>query len=489
MHDAPASVPAAPPASAPASAPAANPFGFASAHLLGIGGAGMSALARALMANGVAVSGTDLAESDATRQLVRLGARIAFGHDAANLGEPEAVIASSAIRPGNPEMDAAAARGIPVLHRSEGLARFLASRRSILVTGAHGKTTTTSILGMLLDAAGFDPWVFSGARVEAFDGNTRVGGLEWAVAEADESDGTFERLPADHLVITNIDDDHLDYWKTSEALRAGYQRVVENAAPGAAIVACFDDPGVRDLAAACPRRLVSYGLSPDVFEYGAEAIGLGAFGSSFTLTRRGRAVGRFAIGAPGLQNVSNAVGSLALAMELGADPEAMAPALEAFRGAARRFDIRGARGGVTVVDDYAHHPREVAATLAAGRRAADAQGGRLVAVFQPHRYTRTRDFLDAFGACFAGADLVALTEVYAAGEPPIPGADAASLAASVRASLGIDPLLVACRAGLAAELAPRLRADDFVMTLGAGDIWKTGLELLDILASNPAGDR
>jgi UDP-N-acetylmuramate--alanine ligase len=459
-----------------------DPLGFSSAHLVGIGGCGMSALARALMACGVAVSGSDLKTGGEVERLRAAGARTFDSHEAANLGDAEVLVYSTAISEANPELVRARAEDRRILHRSDALALFLATRDSILVSGTHGKTTTTALAGLALEAAGADPWCFVGGMVPAFAGHVRVGGLTWAVAEADESDGSFERLPASHLIVTNIEDDHLDYWQTSEAMIAGYRRVIERVARDGVVLMCHDDPGASALRRTLDRRVLTYSVRPRTGDFSAGAIKLAPYHSEFDFYHGKLFFGRFQVGVPGLQNVSNAVAALGLLTALGGDPLVAAPALSDFHGVGRRFEVKGRAAGVTVVDDYAHHPTEVLATIEAARALRQQLGGRLVAVFQPHRYTRTQLLMNSFAVAFTGCDEIVLTDVYAAGEQPIEGVNSEALAARLDRAGFQRVTHIPNRADIAPRLAPRLREGDLVLTLGAGDNTKTSTELLEQLA-------
>lgn len=460
--------------------PSSKGLGFESAHLVGIGGCGMSALAWSLLACGVDVSGSDVKETRSVSRLRDAGARITIGHSEDAIARPDVAILSSAIRPDNPEVIAAREKGVRMIHRSDALALFLNLRQSILVSGTHGKTTTTAMLSLALEAAGLDPWGFVGGHVPAWDGNSRVGGVEWAVAEADESDGTFERLPADHLIVTNVEDDHLDFWKTSDAMRAGYKRVVEKVREGGTVLVCGDDPGARELAYQVTRRVLTYRLEEGMGDYSAGNIELGAFHAEFDFYRGREVVTRLRVGVPGRQNVANAVAALAMADRLGADLERASAALAAFHGVGRRFEQKGTACGVTVIDDYAHHPTEISATINAALAARRELGGRLIVIFQPHRYTRTRDLMESFATCFTGADELVLAPIYSAGEDQIPNVSTDALAQLIHFETGRMPRLMERRA-IAAAMAHELQAGDLVLTLGAGDNWQTGEEILELL--------
>lgn len=462
-------------------------FGFASAHLVGVGGCGMSAIAWALLMCGIRVSGSDLGFNESCRRLCDAGASVHIGHHAENLADAEVVIVSTAIRDSNPELQAARARGMRIMHRSEALGLFLAMRKSILITGTHGKTTTTAMLGIALDAADFDPWVFVGGRVPAFQGNTRVGGLEWAVAEADESDGSFEVLPANHIIVTNIESDHLDFWKTPQAMFDGYRRVVESVERGGVVLCCMDDPGANLLRESVSRPVLTYSVQRELGHFSADNVRLGAYASTFDFYANKRFVGSYELGVPGMHNVSNAVGVLGLTMELGGDLLQLRECLKGFHGVGRRFDIKGRANDIVIIDDYAHHPTELVATLAGTRAARDEMGGRLIAIFQPHRYTRTRDLMNDFAAAFDEADQLVLTDIFAAGESPIPGVTIDALATLVAKRGTTSCEVVRKREDIARLIVPNLRPGDIVLTLGAGDNTKTGDEILDALAHrNPA---
>jgi UDP-N-acetylmuramate--alanine ligase len=467
--------------------PTSEGLGFNSAHLVGIGGCGMSALAWALLACGVDVSGSDVKESSTVRRLREAGARITIGHSAEAIERPEVAILSSAIRPDNPEVLEARRKHVRMIHRSDALALFLRLRRSILVSGTHGKTTTTAMLSLAMEAAGLDPWGFVGGNVPAWDGNSRVGGVEWAVAEADESDGTFERLPAQHLIVTNVEDDHLDYWKTSEAMRAGYRRVVEKVSVGGTVLVCADDPGARDLAYAVTRRVKTYSLEEGFGDYSAGSIVLGPFHSDFHFFCGRQPMLRVRVGVPGRQNISNAVATLGMVHAIGGDIESAAASLADFHGVGRRFEQKGIADGVTVIDDYAHHPTEIAVTIHAALAARREMGGRLVVVFQPHRYTRTRDLMDSFATCFDGADMLVLAGIYGAGEDVIEGITTSALAQGVERAMGRAPRVFENRREIAQCLVGDLRPGDLVLTLGAGDNWQTAEELVTLLKERETG--
>ncbi len=446
-------------------------------HFVGIGGIGMSGIAEVLLNLGYAVSGSDLKESEITRRLAGLGGRIRRGHAPENLGDADVVVISSAVRRDNPEVVAARARQIPVIPRAEMLAELMRLKHGVAIAGSHGKTTTTSMAAHLLAHAGLDPTAVVGGKVNTFGSNAKLGKGDYMVVEADESDGSFLRLTPTLAVVTNIDPEHLDYWRTEEALRRGFLDFLDRVPFYGLCILCVDHPTVQSLLPDLERRVVTYGESPQA-DYRAVGIEVAGPAVSFEALRRGASLGRFRVGMVGRHNALNALATVALGDELGIPLEATRDALAAFKGVQRRFTVRGEAGGVTVVDDYGHHPAEVKATL---RGAREGFGRRVVCLFQPHRYTRTRDLLDEFAAAFHDADVLLLTEIYAASEDPIPGVTGAALAEAVRARGHRDVTFVPERARLAEAARARVRPGDLVLTLGAGDITNAGPELLALL--------
>lgn len=457
-------------------------FDFRSAHMIGIGGCGMNAIAHALLASGIKVSGSDLKESKATQDLRKAGAIIFIGHDAENLQNPDVTIISTAIPERNPELQRARGEGRKIIHRSEALGLFLATRQSILITGTHGKTTTSALTAMMMQAGKLDPWAFVGGYVPAFEGNCLCGGDRFAVAEADESDGTFEKLPVHHLIVTNIEDEHLDYWKTGSAMRLGFRRVYESVPESGVRLCCFDDPGVKELISRSTLDCIGYGVrSKDANYFGAN-IDLQPFHSSFDLMMRGSFYARYTIGVPGLHNVSNAVAALAMANELGGDLTVVGEALANFHGVGRRFEIKGQAKGVTIIDDYGHHPTEIRVTLKAAKKAANSTNGRLFVIFQPHRYSRTRDTLHELAESFTDATELILLPIYSAGEKPLDGVHDNSLFLTLSPSRKRHAQYMENASEVAQALLPKLRSGDVVLTIGAGDVYKISDELTALMA-------
>jgi UDP-N-acetylmuramate--alanine ligase len=445
-------------------------------HFVGIGGIGMSGIAEVLLNLGYAVSGSDLKESDTTRRLAALGGRIALGHSAENLAAVDVVVTSSAVRRDNPEVVEARRRKVPVIPRAEMLAELMRLKYGVAIAGSHGKTTTTSLAAHLLAHAGMDPTAVVGGKVNTFGSNAKLGSGDYMVVEADESDGSFLHIPPTIAIVTNVDPEHLDHWKTPEALRQGFVDFVNRVPFYGLAILCHDHPGVQSLFPDVESRYVTYGESHQA-DYRAHGIDVDGHSVRFDATRRDEPLGRFEVRMVGRHNALNALAVVALGDEMGVPPEAIRAALATFEGVQRRFTVRGETGGVTVVDDYGHHPAEVRATL---RGAREAFRRRVVCLFQPHRYTRTRDLLAEFATAFDDADVLLLTDVYAAGEEPIAGADAAALADAIRACGHRDVTLVP-RADLARAARARVRPGDIVLTLGAGDVTQVGPELLGLL--------
>ncbi len=447
-------------------------------HFVGIGGIGMSGIAEVLLNHGYSVQGSDLKRSKITDRLEQLGATIFEGQRAENLEGAEVIVISSAIKRGNPELDAARARGLPVVRRAEMLAELMRLRSNIAVAGTHGKTTTTTLVATLLDAGGVDPTVINGGIIHAYGSNARVGQGEWMVVEADESDGTFNRLPATIAIVTNIDPEHMEHWGTIENLRQGFTDFVSNVPFYGLAVLCTDHPEVQALVGrVTDRRVVTFGFNAQA---DVRAVGLhyekGVAHFDVVLAGEDMVIEGCTLPMPGDHNVSNALAAIAVARHLGMKAAEIREALAKFGGVNRRFTKVGEVEGVTIIDDYGHHPVEIAAVLKAARQAVE-PGCRVIAVHQPHRYSRLSALFDDFCACFNEADVVGIAEVYAAGEDPIPGASRDDLVSGLirhghrhaRAVLSEDELERLVR--------EQARPGDIVVCLGAGTIsaWANGL--------------
>jgi UDP-N-acetylmuramate--alanine ligase len=437
-------------------------------HFIGVGGIGMSGLAEILRTLEFDVSGSDLREGENTRNLQRLGVRIDVGHRAENVHGADVVVYTSAVNPENPELVEARLHGIPAIARAEMLAELMRVKYGIAIAGSHGKTTTTSLVATILRAAGFDPTVVVGGRMASLSSNARLGAGDLLVAEADESDGSFLRLTPTIAVVTNIDPEHLDFYKTHEAVKEAFVAFLEKVPFYGLSVLCLDHPHVQDLLPRVQRRHVTYGVSPQA-NYSARNITFRGLSTSFVAYRRGEPLGEFTVRMPGQHNVLNTLAAIAVADELEVPLDAMKEALSTFHGVARRFSIVGEVEGVTLVDDYGHHPAEIEATLSAARNAYDK---RVLVAFQPHRYTRTESLWDDFTRSFNKADVVLVCDIYAAGEKPIPGISSERLAKAIAEHGHGAVRYVPDRAELAAELARQARPGDVVIALGAGDVNK-----------------
>ncbi len=456
------------------------------AHFIGVGGSGMSPLAEILLRGGIHVTGSDVKATDVTAHLQALGLDFREGHDAAHVGDVDVVVRSSAVRPSNAEVVEAGRRGIPVVLRGELLAELMRAKQGVAVAGAHGKTTTTSMVGLVLDRGGLDPTVVIGGRLAQFGSSARVGRGDLLVAEADESDRSFLLLAPVYAVVTNIDHEHLDSYAGFEDLVEAFASFIARIPFYGAAVVCTDDQVLRRLADAAPRRLVRYGLEDPDADLSATDVVLEGFGSRATIVRRSeqerQTLGTLTLQVPGRHNVLNALAAVGVGLELRVPFATIAAALAEFRGAQRRFEHMGEARGVTVVDDYGHHPTEITAVL----RAARATGAsRVVCVFQPHRYTRTAQLLQEFGPALALADEIVLTDIYAAGEDPLPGVTIERLADQVHRAQGGRVTVVKALADVPAAVARLAVPGDLVLTMGAGSIGTLGPKVVEAIASWP----
>jgi UDP-N-acetylmuramate--alanine ligase len=437
-------------------------------HFIGVGGIGMSGLAEILRTLEFDVSGSDLRAGENTRNLERLGVRVDIGHSADNVHGADVIVYSSAIDNENPEVREARLHGIPLIQRAEMLAELMRVKYGIAIAGSHGKTTTTSLVATVLRAAGLDPTVVVGGRMSSLGSNARLGEGNMLVAEADESDGSFLRLTPTIAVVTNIDPEHLDFYKTHEILKDAFVQFIEKVPFYGLAVLCLDHPHVQDLLPRVQRRHVTYGLSPQA-TYHARGLNYKGLSTSFVAFNRDKSLGEFTVRMPGAHNVLNTLAAIAVADELEVPLDVVKEALATFHGVARRFTIVDEVDGVALVDDYGHHPAEVEATLNAARRAYE---GRILVAFQPHRYTRTENLFDEFTRAFNNADQLFLTDIYAAGEKPIPGISSQTLADAIAQHGHHSVKYAPDRAAMSAELSRIARPGDVVIALGAGDINK-----------------
>ena len=450
------------------------PFPLGPVHFVGVGGIGMSGIAEVMRNLGYVVQGSDISENANVARLRGLGVPVEIGHDADNLGEAAAVVISSAIDADNPELRAARARHIPVVRRADMLAELMRLKWNVCVAGTHGKTTTTSMVAALMDEAGYDPTVINGGIINAYGTNARIGAGDWMVVEADESDGSFLRLPATVAIITNIDPEHLDHYGDFDSLRAAFESFVENTPFYGFGVLCLDHPEVQALVGrVTDRRIVTYGANRQA-DVRAEDIRFENGEARFSMVFRGRdgeetRLEDVRLPMPGMHNVLNALAASAVAREMGANDQVIRRGLARFRGVKRRFTKAGTWRGATIIDDYGHHPVEIAAVLKAAREVA---AGQVIAIAQPHRYSRLADLFDDFCGCFNDADRVLIADVFAAGEAPVEGVDAAALVAGLsdHGHKGAEKL--ADWDALPDRIAALAGAGDYIIFLGAGDITK-----------------
>jgi len=446
-------------------------------HFVGIGGSGMSGIAEVLLTLGYRVSGSDLVASEATRRLESLGGTIFIGHRTAHVEGAQVVVISSAVAPSNVEVVAARERMIPVIPRAEMLAELMRLKYGIAVAGAHGKTTTTSMIATVLAHGGLDPTAVIGGKLNRFGGPAKLGQGEFLVAEADESDGSFLKLSPTIAVVTNIDREHLDHYGDLDRIKQAFLDFMNKVPFYGTVILCLDEPHLQALLPRIEKRSRTYGRTSHA-DLTAREIAFGPKGTRFAAVLNGTDLGRFSLSAPGGHNVSNAMAAILVGLELDLPVEAIRDGLAQFSGVERRFQIRGEAGGVIVVDDYGHHPTEIRATLAGAK---EGWGCRVVVVFQPHRYTRTRDLFADFCTAFYQADVLVVTDIYPAGEAPIAGVTAQALAAAIREHGHRDATYAESREAAVERVAKAARPGDMVITLGAGDVWKVGAALLERL--------
>ncbi len=454
-------------------------------HFVGIGGIGMSGIAEVLLNLGYEVQGTDVAENANVKRLVEKGATIHVGHDAKWLGEAAVVVVSTAIKRDNPELIHAREKRLPVVRRAEMLAELMRLKQCVAIAGTHGKTTTTSLVATLLDAGGLDPTVINGGIINAYGTNARLGAGEWMVVEADESDGTFLKLPADVAIVTNIDPEHLDHFHTFDAIKEAFRAFIENLPFYGFAVLCLDHPTVQELVGKIEdRRVITYGENPQA-DVRLLDVNLEGGVCRFNVLLRDRKTSQaiyldnLVLPMPGHHNALNATGAIAVASQLGLTPEQIRKALAGFGGVKRRFTRTGEWNGVTIFDDYAHHPVEVGAVLRAARASTK---GQVIAVMQPHRYTRLQSLFDQFATCFNDADVVVIADVYPAGEQKIDGADRDSLVAAIKAHGHRRVIALASPEELPKVVREVAKAGDYVVCLGAGNITQWAYALPEQLA-------
>ncbi|MCL6610768.1 MAG: UDP-N-acetylmuramate--L-alanine ligase [Peptococcaceae bacterium] len=447
-------------------------------HFIGIGGAGMSGLARILIELGHKVSGSDLSQTHITHRLESMGAKCNTGHVAQNVEGAELVVVSSAIRPDNPELVRAVEKNIPVIHRGELLALLMKRQSGIAVAGAHGKTTTTSMLAMVLEKNGFDPTIVIGGELNDIGGNAKLGRGQFLVAEADESDGSFLKLSPQIVVVTNVENDHLDYYGSVEKIKEAFSSFLARV-PGDGLAAvCLDDPGLREVLGGYAGPLVTYGIQAGEADYVLKDIFLNGMFSRGQVYYRGRRLGTLELSIPGQHNLLNAMAVVAVSLHLGMDFGAVAGVLVKFKGAGRRFQLTGEWSGIRVVDDYAHHPSEIKATLKAARQVG---AKRVITVFQPHRYTRTSLLREEFGTAFLDSDVVIVDDIYSAGEKPIEGVSSRLIIEAMERNGQENVIYLGSREKIVDYLEDFVRPGDLVLTMGAGNIWVAGERLVERL--------
>jgi UDP-N-acetylmuramate--alanine ligase len=451
-------------------------------HFVGIGGIGMSGIAEVLLNLGYRVSGSDMRESETTERLRKLGGEIFIGHRAENITEPHVVVISSAVKSDNVEVVSAREKQVPVIPRAEMLAELMRLKYGVAIAGAHGKTTTTSMVATVLAAGGIDPTVVIGGKLNSIGTNAKLGQGEFLVAEADESDGSFLKLSPTIAVVTTIDEEHLDYYKDINEIKDAFLAFINKVPFYGVAILCLDQQHIQELLPRVQKRYQTYGMSTQA-DYQARDVSLRPLGSRFKVLHHGEDLGWFELSVPGVHNINNSIAAIAVARELEIDLETIRKSLKEFSGVQRRFTIKGEVDGIIVVDDYGHHPTEVRATLAA---AAAGMERRVVVVFQPHRYTRTQHLQTEFFTAFNQADKLVIMDIYAAGEKPIPGVSGEALAEGVKKYGHKDVVYIAEREKIVEHMAAALRKGDLLITLGAGDVWKIGEQVLEKLKR---GDR
>lgn len=448
-------------------------------HLVGIGGSGMSAIAKVLLEMGYHVSGSDVHKSDTTHNLERLGARVYQGHDGDNIKGADALVISSAIAENNAEIQAARNLNIPIFHRADIIASIMKNQKGIAVAGAHGKTTTTSMISLMMEKTGADPTIIIGGELHDIGGNAKFGAGEYIVAEADESDGSFLKLSPVIAIVTNIEDDHMDFYGTIENIVLAFKQFLAKIPANGLAILCTDNEYVRQLAGELDKPYVTYALNSEA-DYTVKNMRSNGVQTLFDVYFQGKLLGEMEINVPGKHNIANSLAAIAVGRYIGLSLAEIRTALQKFQGAKRRFQTKGEFDEIWVVDDYAHHPTEIKSTLLAARQT---QPKRLIVAFQPHRYTRTKFLREEFSKAFAAADLIILTDIYAAGEQPIPGITGEMLAEAIEKQEGRPVIYIKNRAEIPNYLYSIACPGDLIMTMGAGNIWQAGEQLVDKLHS------
>ncbi len=443
-------------------------------HFVGIGGIGMSGIAEVLLNLGYTISGSDLSQSDITQRLASLGARICSGHDASHLADADVVVTSTAVKADNPEVLEAHRRNIPVIPRAEMLAELLKMKFSIAVSGSHGKTTTTSMIATVLASGGLDPTMVIGGKLASIGSNARLGDGEVIVAEADESDGSFLALSPSLAVITNIDLEHLDHYRNLEEIKDAFLKFANIVPFYGSTILCLDDENVKAILPEIKRKTVTYGLAPTA-DYRASEITFSGSSSRYILHHKEDSCGAVTLNVPGLFNVYNSLAAIAVARELDMDFSSIKEGLTSFIGVQRRLEVKGKTNGITIVDDYGHHPTEIRETLKAAKQV---YGNKIIVVFQPHRYTRTKALFDEFLMAFPNADTLIVTDIYAASETPIDGINARNLCDAIRNRGHKDVLFISNFNEIVNHLLSIAKPSDVIITQGAGNVWKVGEEYL-----------
>ena len=451
-------------------------------HFVGIGGIGMSGIAEVLHNLGYEVTGSDLKDSETMTRLKELGIKVFLGHKAENVDDAHVLVISSAVSGDNPEVTEARRRAIPVIPRAEMLAELARLKYSILVAGAHGKTTTTSLISTILANGSLDPTVVIGGRLKATGSNARLGQGEFLVAEADESDGSFLKLSPTIAVVTNIDREHMDFFRTMDSLKEAFLSFMNKVPFYGVSIVCIENEHLREILPSIHRRYLTYGLTREA-ELHAENIRKGFMSVSFEVIYKGKNIGSFDLPVPGIHNVLNSLAAIGVALVLKLDVSLMKEALKGFSGIQRRLEFKGEVDGIKIYDDYGHHPTEIKATLKAIKEGLQIsyQQGRLLVLFQPHRYTRTRDLIDDFSVSFSDADLLLVLDVYPAGEPPIEGVNSENLVQRIKNAGHKNVIYKKDKEDAMNHIIAYMRKGDIVLTLGAGNVWKMGEEILSKL--------